>query len=204
MRMKWLGLLLGICLTYACSVTADAGENPVVVFETSKGKIVVRLYADKAPLSAKNMLDYVNEGFYNGTIFHRVISGFVLQGGGFTADMKQKPTHAPIKNEAGNGLSNKRGTLSMARTMVVDSATSQFFVNVVDNKRLDHTSNDASGFGYAVFGEVIEGMDVVDAIRAVKTLCSTVEQSPCPASLPAGMRDVPAEPVTIVKAYVRK
>jgi cyclophilin family peptidyl-prolyl cis-trans isomerase len=138
-------------------------EKPVVVFKTSLGEIEIELDAEKAPLSAANFLRYVDEGFYDGTVFHRVEPGFVIQGGGMTADGKQKPTHDPIKNEAKNGLLNKRGTLSMARTSVVDSATSQFFVNLVDNEFLDHGTRD---YGYAVFGRVVKGMDVVDAIAA--------------------------------------
>lgn len=147
-----------------------AKKNPVVVMETSLGNVKIELEQAKAPVSVKNFLSYVDEKFYDGTIFHRVIGNFMIQGGGFTADMKQKPTKAPIKNEAGNGLRNKRGTLAMARTMVVDSATSQFFINVVDNDFLDYRDNSPQGFGYAVFGKVIEGMEVVDKIKGVKTV----------------------------------
>lgn len=142
------------------------GGNPVVIMSTSKGDIKIELYQDKAPISVENFLGYVNDGFYDDTIFHRVINNFMVQGGGIGSDMKQKPTKAPIKNEADNGLKNERGTLAMARTGVVDSATSQFFINQVDNSFLDHGARD---FGYAVFGKVIDGMDVVDEIAAVKT-----------------------------------
>jgi cyclophilin family peptidyl-prolyl cis-trans isomerase len=144
--------------------------NPVVVLHTSKGDITLELDAAKAPISTQNFLDYASAGYYDTTIFHRVIPGFMVQGGGFTADMATKPGgKPPIKNEAGNGLKNLRGTVAMARTGVVDSATSQFFVNVVDNGFLDHRDETANGFGYAVFGKVTAGMDVVDAIVAVAT-----------------------------------
>lgn len=181
-----------------------AQKDAIVVFETSKGTITARLFADKAPVSTKNLLDYVDAGFYNGTIFHRVIPGFMIQGGGFTKELAQKETRAPIKNEAGNGLLNKRGTLSMARTGIVDSATAQFFINVADNVPLDHRSNDPAEFGYAVFGEVIDGMNVVDAIVGVERLCPSKPSAACNAPLPPGMRDVPKEPVIITKAYRKK
>ncbi len=156
----------------------EKGGNPVVLIKTSKGDIKVELDKEKAPISVENFLSYVNDGYYNGTIFHRVIKNFMIQGGGFTADMKQKPTKDPIKNEAKNGLSNAKGTLAMARTSVVDSATSQFFINLIDNKFLDHGTRD---YGYAVFGKVIQGMDVVDKIAIV----------------PTGNQDVPTETITI-------
>ena len=161
-------------------------ETDMVIIKTSLGDIQVKLAADKAPLTVANFLAYVDAGFYNGTIFHRVIDGFMIQGGGFDANMRQKPTNAPIKNEAANGLRNKRGTLAMARTMVVDSATSQFFINVKDNGFLDFRSPDPQGFGYCVFGEVVEGMDVVDKIKGVRTTTK------------AGMADVPLETVEIL------
>lgn len=140
-----------------------------VSIKTSMGDITAELDAAKAPLTVANFLSYVKDGSYAGTIFHRVMPGFMVQGGGFTPDMQQKPTHAPVKNEADNGLKNLRGTLAMARTNVVDSATSQFFMNVVDNAFLDFKSTTAQGYGYAVFGKVTAGMDVVDAIVAVPT-----------------------------------
>ncbi len=157
----------------------------MILFRTSMGDVTVELFADQAPITAENFLRYVDEGFFDGTIFHRVIPGFVIQGGGFTEQMTQKPTHAAITNEARNGLKNLRGTLSMARTSEVDSATSQFFVNLQDNAFLDHGERD---FGYAVFGRVVDGMDVVDAIAGVKTATR------------GGHQDVPVEPVTVLSA----
>jgi cyclophilin family peptidyl-prolyl cis-trans isomerase len=138
----------------------------MIRFETTLGNFTIELYEDKAPVSAENFLKYVDEGFFDGTVFHRIVPGFVIQGGGFTEDMSQKKNHPPIKNEADNGVKNTRGTLSMARTNDINSATSQFFVNLKDNDFLDHTRGN---FGYAVFGKVTEGMDVIDKIAAVKT-----------------------------------
>ena len=146
---------------------AKAG-NPRVELDTTMGKIVIELDPDKAPKTVENFLGYVKSGFYDGTIFHRVIPGFMIQGGGFTPDMKQKATQPPIENEADNGLKNKRGTLSMARTNDPMSATSQFFINVHDNRPLDFTSKTPGGWGYAVFATVVEGMDVADKIVNVK------------------------------------
>ena len=140
-----------------------------VTMETSKGTITLALDDEKAPETVKNFLQYAKDGHYDGTIFHRVIDGFMIQGGGFTKDMNQKDTREPIRNEAMNGLRNRRGTIAMARTMVVDSATSQFFINLVDNDFLDFQNPTPQGFGYAVFGEVTDGMDVVDAIAKAKT-----------------------------------
>jgi len=171
--------------------TAPKGGNPVVLLETSKGKVKVELYPEKAPVSVKNFLLYVKEGLYDGLIFHRVIREFMIQGGGFTKEMRERqPAHPPIQNEAGNGLRNDRGTIAMARTGVVDSATAQFFINVVNNDFLNHVDQTPRGFGYAVFGKVIEGMDVVDKIRAVPTGRVSMFQ------------DVPKEAVTILKATV--
>ena len=164
----------------------QAKETDMVLIKTTLGDIKVKLAADKAPLTVANFLAYVDAKHYDGTIFHRVIDGFMIQGGGFDANMRQKPTQAPIKNEAANGLRNRRGTLAMARTMVVDSATSQFFINVKDNGFLDFRSPDPQGFGYCVFGEVVEGLDVVDQIKGVRT------------GVKAGMSDVPLETVEIV------
>lgn len=161
----------------------ESMNNPVVIMKTSMGDIEIELLKDKAPVTVENFLQYVDDGFYDNTIFHRVIAGFMVQGGGFTPDMKQKETRAPIKNEAKNGLKNLRGTLSMARTMVVDSATSQFFMNLVDNAFLDHGGRD---YGYAVFAKITDGMDVLDKIGAV------------PTATKAGHQDVPVEPVTIL------
>jgi cyclophilin family peptidyl-prolyl cis-trans isomerase len=156
--------------------------------ETNKGTIKIELWADKAPISVANFLRYTDDNFFDGLIFHRVIAGFMIQGGGFTPEMVKKPAYEPIKNEARADLRNKRGTLAMARTSVIDSASSQFFINLVNNKFLNHTNNTPRGFGYAVFGEVIEGMNVVDQIAAVKTASGM------------GGQDVPVEPVIIISA----
>ena len=159
--------------------------RPRVRMHTSAGQMLIELHAEEAPVTVRNFLDYVRDGFYQDTIFHRVIPGFMIQGGGFTPEMVQKKTGQPIRNEADNGLDNQRGTLAMARTQVVDSATSQFFINLADNDFLNHQNRSANGFGYAVFGRVIEGMDVVDAIAGVKTGRHGPHQ------------DVPREPVVI-------
>ena len=143
--------------------------NNTVQLKTSLGDITIELDAEHAPISTANFLRYVNEGFFDGTIFHRVIPGFMIQGGGMTPDMNQKSTHEQIRNEANNGLKNLRGTLAMARTQVVDSASSQFFINLADNAFLDHQQETAAGFGYAVFGKVVNGMETVDAIAKVAT-----------------------------------
>ncbi len=142
----------------------EAASNPRVIIKTSMGDIQLELFMDKAPITVKNFLNYTDSGFFTNTLFHRVIPGFMIQGGGFTPGMVQKQTDPSIKNEAGNGLSNTRGTIAMARTSVVDSATSQFFINVADNTFLDHKNNTTEGFGYCVFGKVTKGMDVVDQI----------------------------------------
>ena len=146
-----------------------AAQNPVVVIETSLGSITAELDRRSAPVSVANFLAYAESGFYNGTVFHRVIRGFMIQGGGMTADLERRETRAPIRNEATNGLSNDRGTLAMARTNVVDSATAQFFINTVDNPGLNNRGTDPGSYGYAVFGRVIDGMDVVDRIEGVST-----------------------------------
>lgn len=146
-----------------------AEKNPVVLMATNKGDIRIELDAEKAPITAQNFIDYVNERHYDGLIFHRVIPGFMIQGGGMDEQMKEKKNKAPIKNEAANGLKNKVGSIAMARTNVVDSATSQFFINVKDNDFLNHRSTAPAEFGYAVFGQVIDGMDVVREIEKVKT-----------------------------------
>ena len=159
--------------------------HPQVLLETSKGNIVLELYPDKAPKTVENFLQYVKSGFYNGTIFHRVIPDFMIQGGGFTADMTQKPTKAPVQIEADNRVLNERGTIAMARTNDPNSATAQFFINLVDNKNLD---GHAGTPGYAVFGKVIEGMSVVDRIASVPTGSS------------GGFQDVPREAIAITKA----
>ena len=158
---------------------ADASKktaNPVVVIKTSKGTFEAELYKNKAPITVANFLEYVNSGFYNGTIFHRVIPSFMIQGGGFDTDLNKKPTQAPIKNEAANGLKNETGTLAMARTGVVDSATAQFFINTKNNAFLNHKDTTQRGYGYAVFGKVISGMDVVKDIEDVKTARTRVSE----------------------------
>jgi len=162
-----------------------AAPAPHVVLETSLGQIEIELNQDKAPISTTNFLKYVDSNFYSNTIFHRVIPGFMVQGGGFTAQMMQKPTNDPIKNEADNGLHNVRGTIAMARTSDVNSATSQFFINVKDNEMLDHGVRD---FGYAVFGKVVKGMDVVDTIVNSQTTSK------------GGMQNVPVDPILIKSA----
>lgn len=168
--------------------SGDKMANPKVKLETSKGVMMIELDAEKAPLSAANFVDYVNDGFFDGLIFHRVIPNFMVQGGGMNPDMSQKPNKAAIQNEANNGLKNDRGTLAMARTGDPHSATSQFFVNLKDNDFLNHTSESSAGWGYAVFGKVTEGLDVIDEIAKV------------PTGNVGGHGDVPTEAVTIIKA----
>jgi peptidyl-prolyl cis-trans isomerase B (cyclophilin B) len=162
----------------------------MIKLTTSLGTIAIELDAAKAPKSAQNFIDYVNAGHYDNTVFHRVIKDFMIQGGGFEPGMKQKPTNAPIENEAGNGLKNKRGSIAMARTGDPHSATAQFFINTVDNDFLDFKAPSGNGWGYCVFGQVVEGMDVVDKIRAVRTGNKGFHQ------------DVPLEDVVIQKAEV--
>ena len=212
MKWTWLGLAMALAggsavsaqdglemppVPEATDTTIAAAEAPapepeqvketdMVIIKTTLGDIKVKLAADKAPLTVANFLAYVDDKHYDGTIFHRVIDGFMIQGGGFDKEMRQKPTKAPIKNEAANGLQNKRGTLAMARTAIVDSATSQFFINVKDNGFLDFRAPNPQGFGYCVFGEVVEGLDVVDQIKGVRTTTK------------AGMSDVPLETVEIL------
>lgn len=164
--------------------------NPTVLLETTSGEVLVELFADKAPNTVENFLKYVNEGFYANTIFHRVIKGFMVQGGGMTMRMEEKTTHAPIENEATNGLQNTRGTLAVARTRDPHSATAQFFINTVDNSFLNHTSPDTNGYGYCVFGQVIEGMDVVDKMEKVKTKNAGIHS------------DVPTDMILITSASV--
>jgi len=193
--MMRVGLVL--CLVVFLMTAPARGKEVTshktqVTIETSSGKIVLELYPDKAPKTVDNFLGYVRSGHYNGTIFHRVIPEFMIQGGGFTPDMRQKPTGKPIVNEADNWLKNTRGTIAMARTPDPHSATSQFFINAVDNDYLNHKSKTPSGWGYAVFGRVIEGMAVVDNISKVKT--GTKGMS----------RNVPVEPVVINKMTVKE
>ena len=165
------------------------GNTTKVMLETSMGNIKLELFDKDTPVTVKNFLVYVDEGHYNNTIFHRVIPGFMIQGGGFTPEMEQKLTYDEIKNEAQNAGPNTRGTIAMARTMVVDSATCQFFINTVDNDFLNYQNSTPQGFGYCVFGQVIEGMDVVDKIEKVRTTTRN------------GHQDVPVKPVVILKAY---
>ena len=162
----------------------------MIKLHTNHGVISLQLFEDKAPETAANFIEYVKSGHYDGTIFHRVISTFMIQGGGFEPGMKQKTTRAPIKNEANNGLSNKVGTVAMARTMDPHSASAQFFINVSDNSFLDHSAPTTQGWGYAVFAEVVEGMDVVEAIKSVAT------------TMRSGHQDVPVEDVIIEKAEI--
>ena len=203
-KFRYYGLLTIVALVYGCNGKTDTTEtnkkavtsernivnlqNNVVKLQTSMGNIVIELNEQAAPVTVKNFLGYVQSGFYDGTIFHRVIPGFMIQGGGFTPKMIQKKTLDPIINEAKNGLSNKRGTIAMARTNNPNSATSQFFINHRDNDFLNYMDDNQPG--YAVFGKVIEGMDVVDAIASVKTTTRD------------GMENVPVEPVEIVSAKI--
>ena len=188
-RILWTCLLLTVLAT---GMAQAEGKSPMVLISTSMGDIKVELDEQKAPVTVKNFLSYVNDKYYDGTIFHRVIPNFMIQGGGMDKDMKEKATKAPIKNEAGNGLKNTVGTLAMARTGVVDSATAQFFINVKDNAFLDHRDETPAGFGYAVFGKVIEGMDIVHKIENVPTANKGMHQN------------VPTEPVIIKSITVVK
>lgn len=173
------------------AATAYAQQpNPQVQMITTKGTIMIELNTQAAPKTVANFLAYVRSGFYDNTVFHRVIKGFMIQGGGFTADMRQKPTQPAIANEADNGLKNALGTIAMARTNVPHSATAQFFINVADNTFLNHTAKTTRGWGYCVFGKVVQGMEVVKAVEMVKT------------TMRAGHRDVPADPVVITHATV--
>jgi cyclophilin family peptidyl-prolyl cis-trans isomerase len=169
-----------------------APGNPVATIGTSLGDITIELFKDRAPVSVENFLQYAKEGFYTDTVFHRVKAGFMIQGGGFTPSLSEKPTRPPIQNEATNGLRNTRGTVAMARMAALRSATAQFYINVADNRRLDHTGYSPDEFGYAVFGRVLSGMDVVDRIAAVPTHST------------AAMDDVPVEPVIIRHVDVRQ
>jgi peptidyl-prolyl cis-trans isomerase B (cyclophilin B) len=193
MRTKrWLlaiGLVMGLILGTGLNAQAGGG-HPMINLETSMGNITLELYPDKAPATVANFLEYVKAGFYDGTIFHRVINGFMVQGGGLDAKMGKKATRAPIKNEADNGLTNDAYTVAMARTNDPDSATAQFFINVANNTFLNHTGKNPRGWGYAVFGKVVKGQDVVDKIKAV---AATTRDS---------YENVPQEPVTIIKATV--
>ena len=193
MTRNILPLLFAATVFLAGTVLAQApAANPKVLIKTSEGDITLELFPAKAPITVKNILDYVEAKFYDGLIFHRVIPNFMIQCGGLDAEMRQKTGNDPIKNEAGNGLKNVRGSVAMARTGVVDSATSQFFINLKDNAFLNHKDNTAESFGYCVFGKVVAGMDVVDKIAKVPTVSKR------------GHQDVPLAPVTILSATVVK
>lgn len=192
-----LSLLAALLLVAACSKSGseNAGQsgqsaaNPAVILKTSEGEIEIELYPDKAPGSVKNFLAYVDEGFYDGTIFHRVIQDFMIQGGGYDGGRQKKPTRSPIKNEADNSLKNEMGTVAMARTSVPDSATSQFFINVENNAFLDYREPTAEGWGYAVFGRVTRGMEVVEKIENAET-----------EDAGGAFRNIPKSPVVIESA----
>lgn len=193
MRIFVNGLVLAFFLVIGVTgVSSAAAERTLVKMETTKGDIMIELFPDKAPKTVANFLQYVNSGAYDGTIFHRVINGFMIQGGGFEPDMRPRPTKDPVRNEADNGLKNVRYSIAMARTNDPHSASNQFFINVENNASLDYRSSSMQGWGYAVFGQVVDGMNVVDKIKAV----------------PVGTRgmhgDVPRDPVIIKKAYVFK
>ncbi len=193
--IRFGALILAVCLTVGLILGAGASaraerSHPMVKLETSMGDITLELYPDKAPVTVANFLEYVKAGFYNGTVFHRVINGFMIQGGGMDAQMNKKPTRAPIKNEADNGLKNDTYTIAMARTNDPNSATAQFFINVANNTALNHTAPTPRGWGYAVFGKVVKGQDVVDKIKAVPTTTQGMYEN------------VPTQPVTINKAVV--
>ncbi len=180
-----ISLVLISCAMAGNTMAEKKQVNPMVYVKTNMGSFTIELYEKEAPLTVKNFLHYVDNKFYDDTIFHRVMPNFVIQGGGFTPDMIQKAVAPPIKNEAGNGLKNMKYTLSMARTPAVDSATSQFFINVKDNPNLDHRDNTQAGFGYAVFGKVVDGTEVIDKIKTVKTTTKGAHN------------DVPVKPVII-------
>jgi len=189
-RRSLTALTILLTLSLFALPAGAVSKNPTVLMETSLGNVTIELFQKDAPISVKNFLSYVKDGFYNGTVFHRVIPGFMVQGGGFISGMKEKTTKAPIRNEAANGLKNDRGTLAMARTANPDSASAQFFINVVDNQGLNRPMPD--GHGYAVFGKVVKGMDVVDKIAAVKT------------GTKGPFQDVPLKPVVIKSVKVVK
>jgi len=188
MTIAGLALVLGLTAGSAPALAADAGGNPHVRLTTSLGVIELELYPDKAPETVRNFLAHLDKGFYNGTLFHRVIKGFMIQGGGYEPGMKHKTVGLPIRNEAANGLKNKAGTIAMARTMEPHSASAQFFINTVDNAFLDHRDQSLEGWGYCVFGRVTQGMDVVKKIEAVAT------------GNHVGLQNVPKTEVVIRKA----
>jgi peptidyl-prolyl cis-trans isomerase B (cyclophilin B) len=190
--MKRVIVIILIFLFLSANSIWAESPNPLVRMETNHGVITLELHPQEAPQTVKNFIQYVQDGFYNGTIFHRVIKGFMIQGGGLTANMQKKKTLTPIPNEADSGLKNRRGTIAMARTMNPHSATAQFFINTVDNPFLDHKGKNPKGWGYCVFGKVVDGMDVVDAIERLST------------TVKAGRRDVPIAPVMIQRAALEE
>ncbi len=195
MSTKRTVILLLIFIISLITIITYFGGNKmknIAVFETTLGNFEVELNEEKAPITVKNFISYVEEGFYNGLIFHRVMDGFMIQGGGFDQNMNQKETKAPIKNEADNGLKNEKYTLAMARTSVIDSATAQFFINVENNAFLDYRDTSIQGYGYAVFGKVISGFDTIDKIKAVETHSVGYYD------------DVPVTPIIINKVYIKK
>ena len=206
---RYLVLLIStLSLAAACSddgpapTTPEAGDGESrleAIITTNKGVITLELYPERAPISVENFKQYVADGFYNGVVFHRVIPNFMIQTGGHDEKLNKKKPRDTIKNEATNGLSNKRGTVAMARTGVIDSATSQFFINVGNNSRLDRKGTQPRKYGYAVFGKVLEGMDVVDSIAGVLTHCPSQKRAPCNAPIPKGMGDVPKDNIIIEK-----
>jgi cyclophilin family peptidyl-prolyl cis-trans isomerase len=186
--LKVFGILIPLVFSVQSFAEKTKVENKIkVLLETNYGDITLELDKEKAPITVENFLSYADSGFYDGTIFHRVIDNFMVQGGGFNPDMSQKKTNAPIKNEAKNGLANEVGTVAMARTNVVDSATAQFFINVNNNDFLDNKGDNASAYGYAVFGKVVEGMPIVNRMKAASTTTKN------------GFQDVPKEPIIIKK-----
>jgi len=189
--MSLVALFLSFALQAAAAAQPANPANPVVVLETTLGDIVIELRQDRAPVSVQNFLAYARSGHYDGTIFHRVLKGFMIQGGGYTPDFESKPTRPPIRNEAANGLRNMRGTVAMARSSAVRSATAEFFINVEDNSKLNHRGISPDQYGYAVFGRVLEGMDVVDRIAAVKVRRHDEHEA------------VPIEPVVITRVRPR-
>ncbi len=194
-RRIWLRTLVAFCCVLAVTlggvgIARAGGGKPMVKLQTTKGDIVIELDKEHAPITTANFLEYVKAGHYDGTVFHRVINGFMIQGGGMDKSMKERSTKAPIQNEADNGLKNKAYTIAMARTGDPHSATAQFFINVADNGFLDHTAKNPQGWGYAVFGKVVKGQDVVDAIKAVPTMTKGFHEN------------VPVVPVVIEKATV--
>ena len=188
-------IIAALLLAISCSLSAMALAGPKVEFKTNMGNFVVEIDSEKAPKTSANFLNYVKSGFYNGTVFHRVIDGFMIQGGGFTQDLNQKPTDAPVASEAQNGLKNQNYTIAMARTSDPDSATAQFFINVKDNQGLDYPN--AMGNGYTVFGKVISGTQTIDAIRKVPTMVA-------PTPKMGRMSDVPSKNVIIESATILK